>query len=149
MNATTARSGVFVTVNGHEYQAEGAPLGGVVVLFSSAPDNPDPELFLRDEEHGRWRADVLTEDCERVDEVTTRAEHLGHECQVTAIEADGTVGLYYLGPDKARAGRDGFVQVETGVWAKTVNIYELGSLWEHHTDLLFADWLATRTTATQ
>ena len=144
MTYTRPRSGFFATVNGREHAAESAPEGGVVVLVSDEPDNPDPELFTRDEASDRWRAEVLTEDCERVDEVTTQAKYLGYECQVVAIDADGSVGLYYLGPDKAKAGRDGFVQVESGVWAKTVNIYELAGLWEHHADLLFHDWIASR-----
>jgi hypothetical protein len=144
MTFSRPRSGIFAVVGGREYAAESYPDNDVVVLVGEAPDNPDPQLFERDEPRGRWRAEVLTDDCERLDEVTTRARHRGHECQVVAIEPDGSTGLYYLGPDKSKAARDGFVQIESGLWAKTVNIYELDDFGEHHVDLLYERWLLTR-----
>ena len=143
MSFERPRAGIFAIVGGREFAAESYPENGVVTLVSDAQDNPDPDVFGRDERADRWRAEVLTDDCERLDEVTTRANCQGHECQVVAIEADGSVGLHYLGPEKARAARDGFVQVEPGVWARTVSIYDLSSLWEHHADLLFAEWVAS------
>lgn len=138
MTGQRPRAGYFALVDRREYVAESAPEGGVVTLVSDAVENPDPALFQRDQQSGRWRAEVLVEQCDRLDEVTTRALYRGYECQVVAIEQDGSVGLYYLGPDKAKAARDGFVQTEPGVWARTVNIHEVARLWEHHTDLLFA-----------
>jgi hypothetical protein len=125
MTFSRPRSGVFATVNGREYAVESVSDNGVVVL--SGDELGDPQ--------------VATGDCERLDEVTTWAKYLGYECQVVAIEDDGSVGLYYLGPDKSKAIRDGFVQIEGGVLAKTVNVYDLASLWEQHTDLLFSQWL--------
>lgn len=131
------RAGLFATVGGREYRAEALPDRGVVTLVSDAAANPDPELFEADP-GGRWRAEVLVEQCERLDEVTTHGLYRGHECQVVAIEPDGATGLYYLGPDKSRAARDGFVQTEPGVWARTVDVFDVARLWERHTDLLFA-----------
>jgi hypothetical protein len=138
MTGQRPRSGYVAVVDRREYTAESAPDGGVVTLVSDAERNPDPALFERDARSGQWRAEVLVEQCDRLDEVTTKAQYRGYECQVVAIEQDGSVGLYYLGPDKAKAARDGFVQTEPGVWARTVNVHEVARLWEHHTDLLFA-----------
>lgn len=137
MTGQRPRSGVFAVVGGREYVAESAPENGVLTLVSDAAENPDQALFQRGED-GRWRARVRVDQCDRVDEVTTWALYQGHDCQVVAIDEDGSVGLHYLGPDKAQAGRDGFVQTEPGVWARTVNVYEVARVWEHHRDLLFA-----------
>lgn len=142
MTFTRPRAGVVAVVGGREHTAESYPDGGIVTLVSEAAENPDPGIFQRDERTGRWRGEVLAEDCERLDEVTTRAHYLAHECQLVAIEADGTTGLYYLGPDKSRAARDGFVQIESGVWAKTVTVHDLDEVWEHHADLLFGTWIS-------
>jgi hypothetical protein len=133
MTGRRPRAGVFALVDGREYQAEALPEGGVVTLVGDGP----ADLFQQGED-GRWRARVPVDRCDRLDEVTTRALYQGHDCQVVAIEQDGSVGLYYLGPDKAKAARDGFVQTEPGVWARTVNVFELARMWEHHSDLLFA-----------
>jgi hypothetical protein len=90
--------------------------------------------------HGRPRSGVLETEGGRVAEVTTRAEYLGYPCEVAGITADGSVGLYYLGPDDGRAEADGFHQTDDGRWAKTVHIYDLARYHEHHVDLLFAPW---------
>jgi hypothetical protein len=140
MTGQRPRDGVFALVDGREYRAESAPEGGVVTLVSDGP--ADPALFRQDQD-GRWRAQVPVDRCDRVDEVTTWALYQGHDCQVVAIEKDGSVGLYYLGPDKAKAARDGFVQTDPGIWARTVNVYELARVWEHHRDLLFATTYGT------
>jgi hypothetical protein len=133
------RTGLFATVNGRECRAEFDPQSRhLVTLVSDGRQNPDPALFQRDRQSGGWRAQVRVEQCERLDEVTTRASHLGHECEVVAIDSDGSVRLHYHGQDRTKAARDGFIQTEPGPMARTVNIYELGRLWEHHTDLLFS-----------
>ena len=36
--------------------------------------------------------------------------------------------------------KDGFVQIDPGTWAKTVNVYNLDSVHEHHADLLYERW---------
>lgn len=138
------RSGVFVRYEGHEYEAESYPAGGVVTLISTDSDNPDPAVFQRDEESEHWSGDVLTAECERIDEVVTMARYHGHDCTVVAVEPHGAVGLRYVGKDKTRLIERGFVQIEGGVLAKTVNIFELGGMFERHTDLLFDEWRATR-----
>jgi hypothetical protein len=135
MTVQRPRDGVFALLDGREYRAEAAPENGVVTLVSETP--ADPALFQQDQD-GRWRAQVPVTSCDRLDEVTTWALYQGHECQVVAIEKDGSAGLYYLGPDKSKAARDGFVQTDPGVWARTVNVYELAQIWEQHRDLLFA-----------
>jgi hypothetical protein len=133
------RTGIYATVDGQEYEAEGLPENGVVTLVSRAAESS--ERFTRDEENGVWRAEVLTRECERLAEVVTHAQHKGHDCHVVSIGDDGSVGLYYDGPDKAQAEQDGFVQVDPGTWAKTVSVFELYTYTEHHRDLLFAEWV--------
>ena len=75
--------------------------------------------------------------CARIAEVTSVADHLGHECQVVSIGEDGSVGLFYLGAEKSAVLRDGFVQVDAGTWAKTVGVHELREYRERHRDLRF------------
>jgi hypothetical protein len=135
------RAGIYATVDGREYLAESYPENGVVTLVGD--NTSDPTLFQPSPD-GRWRASVAVDRCDRLDEVTTRATYQGHECQVLAMAVDGSVGLHYLGPDKSKAARDGFVQTEPGVWARTVNVFELHDLWEHHADLLFAATFGAR-----
>lgn len=118
------RTGVFVLVDGQEREAESFPANGFVTL--------------------RGGGSVPVAECARVDEVTTRADYRGHECQVVGISDEGSVGLFYLGPDKAKAAADGFVQVDPGTWAKNVNVHELSRFREHHADLLFSEWAARR-----
>jgi hypothetical protein len=134
---------VFATVNGRQHQANSYPQDGAVTLVSRDPDNPDPALFQRNQELGAWVAVVPVGSCERLAEVTSLADHLGHTCQVISIDRDGLVGLYYLGEEKAAVLRDGFVQVDAGTWAKTVNVHEIYGYRERHTDLRFDDWKAT------
>jgi hypothetical protein len=120
MSYPRPRAGIYATVNGVEYQADSYPESGQVVLLSGAT--------------------VPTGQCDRLVEITTRADHQGLTCQVVDIAPDGAVGLYYLGEEKATAAERGFVQVNPGTWAKTVTIQELDRYREHHADLLFEDW---------
>ncbi len=133
------RSGSFATLNRREYRAEISPETGMVSLLSTTVENPDPALFQRSERHDQWRAQVHSEQCERLDEVSTWAQHLGQICQVLAINCDGSVDLQCLWPHDAKAARAGFTQSKTqpNIWEKTTDIHELRSLWENHTDLLF------------
>lgn len=140
MTYTRPRSGVYATVNGTEYLCNDHPRDDRVLLVSREPDNPDPELFTRDEARALWVAQVDVDLCERLADVTTRASYLGHRCQVLSIAPGGDVGLYFVDDDKSAAARDGFVQIDPGTWAKTVNIYDLHSFHEHHADLLFERW---------
>jgi hypothetical protein len=107
---------------------------------SREPENPDPTLFAQDPGTGIWTARVSLDQCLRLANVTTRAEYQGARCQVVSIAPNGDVGLYYLGDDKSDAKAKGFVQVDPGTWAKTVNIYDLYSFHEHHADLLYERW---------
>ena len=93
---------------------------------------------------GRPRAGVVRIEDGRTTEVTTRAEYLGYPCEVAGISADGSVGLYYLGHDTARAEADGFELTVDFRWAKTVHIYDLARYQEHHADLYFEEWRSAR-----
>lgn len=88
---------------------------------------------------GRPRSGILENEDGRVAKVTTRAEYLGHPCEVMGISGDGAVGLRFLGGDSERAEADGFARRD-GHWAKTVHIYDLARYHEHHADLLFDRW---------
>jgi hypothetical protein len=139
-NTERPRFGVFATVGGVEYPANSYPKDGRVTLVVRRPENPDPALFGWTAEYDAWTATLPSSECERLVEVTSLAEHLGHTCQVVSITEDGTVGLYYVGEEKAAVVRAGFVQVEGGTWAKTVNLYDIYRYRERHTDLLFDEW---------
>jgi len=89
--------------------------------------------------HGRPRSGILENEDGRVAKVTTRAEYLGHPCEVKGISADGSVGLRFLGTDADRAEADGFTMTD-GHWTKTVHIYDVARYHEHHEDLLFDSW---------
>ncbi|MEU4742751.1 hypothetical protein AB0G02_20120 [Actinosynnema sp. NPDC023658] len=140
MTYTRPRSGIYATVRGVEHLCNDYPEDGRVVLVSREADNPDPELFGRDEARGLWVAVVGVDQCERLTDVTTRTGYKGRVCQVVSIGPGGDVGLYFLGDDKSEAAELGFVQVDQGTWAKTVNVHDLPDLYEHHADLLFERW---------
>jgi hypothetical protein len=140
MSHPRPRSGIFATVNGFEYEADSYPENGRVTLFSRAAENPDAALFQRDATTDAWLATIETSRCDRLVEVTTRADYRGLLCQVVDIAPDGATGLYYLGDEKARAAETGFVQIDPGTWAKTVHVHDLQSYREHHADLLFDEW---------
>jgi hypothetical protein len=89
---------------------------------------------------GRPRSGVLATEDGRRAEVTTRAEYLGYPCEVAGISPNGSVGLYYLGQDLARAEADGFELTVDFRWAKTVHVYDLARYQEHHADLYFEEW---------
>lgn len=93
---------------------------------------------------GRPRSGVLENEDGRRTEVTTRAEYLGHPCQVVGISPDGSVGLYYLGEDLERAQADGFELTADFRWAKTVHVYDLARYQEHHADLYFEQWRSSQ-----
>ncbi|PPK67979.1 hypothetical protein V5P93_007325 [Actinokineospora auranticolor] len=132
------RTGLYALLDGREYAA-GQPENGQVALHSAV----DPQDTRFKAGSSGWRAVVPVDACERLDEVTTRANHLGHECLVVGITPEGSVGLYYVGPDKTRATADGFVQIDPGTWAKNVPIHEITRFREHHVDLLFPEWAKT------
>ncbi|HJQ45119.1 MAG TPA: hypothetical protein VJ870_02190 [Amycolatopsis sp.] len=90
--------------------------------------------------HGRPRSGILETEDGRVAQVTTRAEYLGHPCELAGISSNGSVGLYYLGTDEDRAEADEFARTDDGRWAKTVHVYDLARYHEHHADLLFDHW---------
>ncbi|WP_018686725.1 hypothetical protein [Actinokineospora enzanensis] len=135
MSYQRPRNGVVAVLDGREFFAT-HPEGGQVVL-SCAVDPGDPRFS---QVVGGWQAVLPVAALERLDEVTTRVDHAGHECLVVGITAEGSVGLYYLGPDKAKAAADGFVQIDPGTWAKNAPIHEVTRMREHHADLLFAEW---------
>ncbi|MTD57780.1 hypothetical protein [Amycolatopsis pithecellobii] len=139
MSYRRPRSGIIATIDGREYEANSYPREGALTLVSRETENPDPTLFV--EQDGQWLGTVPVARCERLAEVTTVADHLGHTCQVISIAEDGTTGLYYLGDDMAAMPRDGFVQTDAGTWAKTVHIGELMRYRELHRDLLFDAWV--------
>lgn len=60
-------------------------------------------------------------------------------CQVIDVDETGSVGLYYVGPEKAAAQKRGFTQIDVGTWAKIVNIHEIDRYYEIHHDLLFVE----------
>ncbi|GLZ37491.1 hypothetical protein [Actinokineospora sp. NBRC 105648] len=132
------RNATVALVDGREFEATRS---GDVVTLHAVTDPHDPRFTGTPT---GWEAQVALTDCERLDEVTTRADHLGHECLVVGIAADGSTGLYYLGPDKTKAAADGFVQIDPGTWAKNVPVHELTRLREHHADLLFPEWIRSR-----
>jgi hypothetical protein len=123
------RGGLLATVSGREYPVLGLPAGGRVVL-----------------EEGPGRTvEVPVERCERLADVTTRAEYLGQPCQVERIDATGSVLLRHLGkPEKAAA--DGFDQAADGRWVREVHVFDLARYHEHHVDLFFDEWLRERQT---
>ncbi|SES28804.1 hypothetical protein [Actinokineospora terrae] len=129
------RTGIIAVLDGREYPA--SVEGGQVTLTS--PGDPVDPRFTRTA--GGWEFVVTLDVLERLDEVTTRAEHLGHDCLVVGISPEGSAGLYYLGPDKTRAAADGFVQIDPGTWAKNTQVGDLTNFREHHADLLFPIWL--------
>jgi hypothetical protein len=143
MTGQRPRTGIFAEIGGREYEVNSYPHQGMVTLYSRAPQNPDPALFQWNGSFGAWLATVPVQRCDRLAEVTTVADHLGHPCQVISIGADGATGLYYLGEDMAALPRDGFVQIDAGTWAKTVSIHELARYRELHRDLLFDAWART------
>jgi hypothetical protein len=140
MTGQRPRTGIFTEIGGREYEVDADPREGVVTLFSREPENPDPALFQWNGSLGAWLASVPVDRCDRLVEVTTVADYRGHPCQVISIGADGATGLYYLGEDMAALPRDGFVQIDVGTWAKTVDIHELARYRELHRDLLFDAW---------
>lgn len=89
---------------------------------------------------GRPRSGVLAGEDGRVAAVTTRAEYLGHPCEVAGIAADGSVRIHSLSLEGPRAEADGFFLGDNGRWAKIVHIYDLARYHEHHADLLFDRW---------
>lgn len=92
---------------------------------------------------GRPRSGTVRLEDGRRTEVTTRAEYLGHPCEVASISPSGLVAVYYLGADDARAEGDGFVLTADFRWAKTVDIRDLARYQEHHRDLDFETWRTT------
>jgi hypothetical protein len=142
MSLVRPRMGIFATVDGQEYEANGRPQGGQLNLVVQGEVNPNEELFTWSEVFSCWLARIPVDRCERLVEVVTNATHDGQLCRVVAISDDGSVGLYYIGEDAADAEGSGFVEIGAGVWAKTVNIFEIrgNSLHECHYDLLFAEW---------
>jgi hypothetical protein len=135
------RSGILATVGGREYPANSYPHEGTVTLYSREPDNPDAALFAWNDSFELWLATIPVAQCDRLAEVTTVADYRGHTCQVISIGDDGATGLYYVGDDMAAMPREGFVQIDAGTWAKTVDIYELVRYRELHRDLLFDAWV--------
>jgi len=140
MTYTRPRTGVYATVNGVEYKCNDYPRDDQVLLLSREAENPDPRLFTRDEANQLWTALVPVDQCERLADVTTRADYRGNRCQVLSIAPNGDVGLYFLGDDKSVAEKDGFIQVDPGTWAKTVNIHDLRTYHEQHADLRYERW---------
>ncbi|GAA3007355.1 hypothetical protein [Actinokineospora diospyrosa] len=130
------RTGIIATLDGREYPATLADQGQVTLLSTTDPADP---RFTHTP--SGWHSTIPAAALERLDEVSTRADHLGHECLVVGISAQGSAGLYYLGPDKSKAAADGFVQIDPGTWAKNAPITELTNYREHHADLLFTTWL--------
>jgi hypothetical protein len=90
--------------------------------------------------HGRPRSGILAGEDGRVAAVTTRAEYLGHPCELTGIGADGSVGIESVKLAGTRAEADGFTLGPTGRWTKAVHIFDLARYHEHHADLLFDRW---------
>lgn len=89
---------------------------------------------------GRPRSGVLTGEDGRVAAVTTRAEYLGHPCEVAGIAVDGSVRVDSLGEDESWPEANGFVPGDNGRWTKIVHVYDLARYHEHHVDLLFDQW---------
>jgi hypothetical protein len=144
MSYRRPRTGIFASVDGVEYETHSYPNNGSVTVISREVQNPAPEIFSWSEPFGLWSATVSTDRCDHLAEVVTVANHLGHECQVIDIADDGTTGLYYLGTDMAAMPRDGFIQIDAGTWAKTVNVYDIDLYRERHYDLLFESWAQSR-----
>jgi hypothetical protein len=146
MTTERPRLGIFATVNGVEYRADSYPMNGRVTLF--AGEDPNSDLFAWSAAHNGWVATVPAGACDRLVEITSLADYQGHTCQVISIAPDGSVGLYYAGEEKAAVLRDGFVQIEAGTWAKTVDVHDLHRYRERHTDLRFDEWKATKAAST-
>lgn len=137
MASMRPRVGIYASVRGHEYEVESHPVGGSVILLHAGAVNPDARIFFWSEERAAWAAQVSISDCERLDEITVETDYEGLPCEIVVIEADGRVGLCYIGAEKALAQKYGFTQTDAGSWAKTVNIYELDVYRECRYDLLF------------
>ncbi|WP_026424588.1 hypothetical protein [Actinokineospora inagensis] len=135
------RTGIIATLDGRDYPATHPTDTGHVTLFA-ATDPADPRFTPTPT---GWQAVFPLTALDRLDEVTTRADHQGHECLVVAISPTGSAGLYYLGPDKSRAAADGFVQLDPGTWAKNTPLTTLTRFREHHADLLFPHWITLPT----
>jgi hypothetical protein len=137
------RLGTFVTIGGREYQANSDPVDGVVTIFATTPDNPDPRLFDKDTTTGHWVGDVRTADCETVMAVSTRASWKGELCAVMSITDDGEAVLYHLGNNRAKSADEGFRMLSPGTYARTVPVVELANYHEFQADLLFDEWRHT------
>ena len=140
MTMQRPRLGIYATVGGVEYQADSYPRDGQVTLV--AREDPGSDVFSWNGAANAWLATVPASYCERLAEVTSLADYRGHVCQVISIDPDGSVGLHYLGDEKAAVVRDGFVQVDAGTWAATVTVFDISRYRERHTDLLFDEWKA-------
>ncbi|MCU1685465.1 MAG: hypothetical protein JWQ81_6204 [Amycolatopsis sp.] len=137
MTIQRPRSGIFATVDGREYEASSYPHGDRITLVHRGEDPPLSELFSWNEAFGAWLAVVPVEHCETLVEITTNTTYLGMPCRIVAIDADGSVGLYYAGDEKSEAQKRGFTQIDVGTWAKTINVFDLSRYYEYRYDLLF------------
>jgi hypothetical protein len=144
------RSGQFATLEDKEYQVLGRALGGRLTIGCAETDNPDSEVFTWHPQRGLWTATLPSERFERIVEVTTRAEYVGHPCEIVSISPEGMVELHYLGEDTERARAAGFTQSGksragksqsgksqwiTTKWINTVNIFDLARYHEFHREL--------------
>jgi hypothetical protein len=137
------RLGTFVTIGGREYQAISDPVDGMVTIFATTPDNPDPRLFDKDAATGHWVGTVRTADCDAVMAVSTRASWNGERCAVMSITDDGEAVVYHLGDNRAKSVAHGFRMISPGTYARTVPVVELTNYHEYQADLLFDEWRDT------
>jgi hypothetical protein len=137
MTIQRPRSGIFATVQGQEYEANSYPYEGRLTLVHRGEEAPASELFSWNEAFSAWLAVVPVENCETLVEITTNTTYLGMPCRIVAIDADGSVGLYYAGDEKSEAQKRGFTQIDVGTWAKTISIFDLSRYYEYRYDLLF------------
>ncbi|HVK20783.1 MAG TPA: hypothetical protein VM677_05435 [Actinokineospora sp.] len=108
------RIGVYVTIAGQEHRARSIDDSGIVVLTD--------------------RRQVAAGECERVVDVVTLASHLELECEVTAINADGSACLRLCGDDRFAETR-GFTRTDSGGWTKSADLQSLMHYRERHRPL--------------
>lgn len=135
------RVGTFMTYRGRERSCAYRFQTNEVVLFSRAPENPDPDLYEWDATRNGWIAILDADTCDRVFAVNTFAQYHGHRCEVTAMRDDGTAEILYADWNGAWAvSEGGFEQRNKYEYYKIVPVHELYDYHEEQLDQLFDRW---------
>lgn len=135
------RTGTFMSYRGLERGCSYRFPSNEVVLFSRAPENPDPDLYEWDESRKGWIAILDANMCDRVFAVNTFALYRGHRCEVTAMNDDGTAEILYADWNGAWAvAGGGFEQRDKYEYYKIVPVSELYDYHEEQLDQVIDRW---------